>query len=454
MSPSGITVLIVDDERDVREPLAKFLRSQGFDAITASNGVEALGILEANAVAVVVTDLQMPKMGGLELLRRIRAEHPRTEVIIFTAYGTVDGAVDAVKSGAHDYVLKPIIFEDIQQKIERITSRDDSDQPPNESREMNARASLDAIIGSSRAIEKLKDLVSRVARAGSFALIQGESGTGKELVARALHNLSPRNAFPFQAVNCAAVPVHLMESEFFGHTRGSFTGAVANKQGFFQVSDCGTLFLDEVGELPLEMQTKLLRAIEEREIMPIGQARPIAINLTIVAASARILRAEVEAGRFREDLFHRINVVEINVPPLRDRRDDIPLLAKHFLDDIGHRVGASARGLSLAAMASLQTYRWPGNVRELRNVVERAALVCDGDEIIPADLPDHIGDGVDRSDDGSAGYRSAVRGFEKELIQKTLANCNYDKKLTAKVLGIGLSSLYRKLEEFEINDQS
>jgi DNA-binding NtrC family response regulator len=440
-------VMIVDDEQDVREPLAEYLRTVGMHVITAGDGGEALTKLNGNPVDVVISDIKMPNMGGMELLSHLRSDFRDIDVIMFTSYGTVETAVESIKSGAQDYVLKPIVFEDIQQKIERIMS--ERTAPSYERGHVPERSAMDRIIGKSIQVQGLKELIKRVARADSHALVMGESGTGKELVAKALHYESTRRNKPFIAVNCAAIPEHLIESEFFGHTAGAFTGAVADTKGFFESAHRGTLFLDEIAYLPLSMQAKLLRAIEEREITPVGKTKPVAVDLRIISACASDLKARVAEGSFREELFFRLNIIEIKVPPLRRRVGDISDLAQFFLRETTGRIDSPAQRFSPAAMTALDNYRWPGNIRELRNVVERAVVMSTTEEIQLQNLPDEITQGVS-DQNHTTEYKTAVKSFEKDLILKTLTHCDNDKKQAAKLLGIGLSSLYRKLEEFGI----
>lgn len=450
MNTTNYKILIVDDERDVREPLAKYLHGEGYSVSTACDGLDALKKLSFESVDIILTDIQMPNMNGLDLLRKVKSLYPAIKVIIFTAYGAVESAVTAIKGGAQDYILKPVIFEDIKQKIDRLIIKKENQKITGQtSRDKSSQQALDAIIGDSSSVKKLKELIVQVAFAGSYALIQGESGTGKELVSRALHFTSMRWNKPFIIINCAAIPEHLLESEFFGHAKGAFTGAITDKKGFFEIADKGTLFLDEIGELPMTMQAKLLRAIESNEIIPLGKTKPIPIDITIIAASAKILTEEIAAKRFREDLFFRINVIEINIPPLREHPEDIKLLADFFLSQVIKNIKTTAKSFSDLTYSALERYQWPGNIRELRNVVERAIVLCRGDKIMPNYLPDYIKQCIDdrEQDDG---YKTAMRNFEKELIEKTLNSCNNDKKLAAKLLGIALSSLYRKLEELKI----
>lgn len=441
-------ILIVDDERDLREPMAKFLRSEGYSVSTAADGREALRQVRKERYEVVVTDIKMPNMNGLELLAVLRAEFPSINVIIITAFGTVESAVNAMRLGAHDYVLKPVIFEDIQQKIMRLTGEGTDLGWGKPAQAGPAGTGIDAIKGDSGPVRQMKELILKVARAGSSALIQGPSGSGKELVARALHTESSRAKYPFVPINCAAIPEHLLESEFFGYMKGAFTGATANKKGLFEIAHNGTLFLDEISDLSLALQAKLLRAVEERRITPIS-GTPVDINVVLIAASAKHLRNEVDEGRFREDFYFRINVIEILVPPLQNRREDIPMLVEYFLKEVTARLGSPTKSISEETINLLIRYDWPGNIRELRNVIERAVVLSHDDTIRPEDLPEVIGHGA-RDSGISSSFKSTVKGFERDLLLKTLKSCDNDKKLAAKVLGIGLSSLYRKLEEFNI----
>lgn len=451
MSDRSRQVMIVEDERDVREPLAEYLRGVGFDVVTAADGQLALALLGRQSIDVVVSDIQMPNMGGMELFSVMRAEYPLVDVVFFTAFGTVEMAVNSIKAGACDYILKPVVFEDIQHKLERIfLARTGGSEEVDKADGAGPPSYLDRIVGGSLQINRLKKLVKQVAKAGSYALIEGESGTGKELVARALHECSSRKKNPFVAVNCAAIPEHLLEAEFFGYTRGSFTGAVADKKGYFESAHGGTLFLDEILELPMAMQAKLLRAVEELEITPIGKTVPIIVDVVVIAASAKDLRREVEAGSFRDDLFYRINVVDINVPPLRKRKEDIPTLARHFLIETKKRMSSDVTDYSPETLAVLENYDWPGNIRELRNVVERAIVMTQGSLIGVESLPGYLSGG-DLASNLPTDYRSVVKDFERDLIIRTLKDCDNDKKLAAEVLGIGLSSLYRKLDDLDLD---
>ncbi len=437
---NSTTLLIVDDERDLREPLAKYLSSVGYKTFTASDGVEALDAIANNEIDIVLTDVRMPRMSGIDLLKNIRKRNLNIEVFVFTAYGTVETAVDAIRSGAVDYLLKPVIFEDIRNKLETHLKRD----------EESGAEGVSAIIGDSPQIRSLKELILQVAGSESMAVIYGESGSGKELIARALHTESPRRDGPFVAVNCAAVPEQLLESEFFGHVRGAFTGAVRDKKGFFQLAQNGTLLLDEIADLPLAMQAKLLRALESREVYPVGGGTPISLNARVIAATGRPLEEEVKKGAFRSDLYYRIAVIEVKAPSLRERPGDIPELVGHFLRILRGRGATNVSVFAKDALDALCSYSWPGNVRELRNVIERSVILSRNAQVELVDLPEHLisASGNDGSVDGN--LRDARRTFEKDMILKTIASCDNDKKLAAKLLGIGLSSLYRKMEELGI----
>ncbi len=438
-----ITLLIVDDERDVREPLAKYLGSVGFNVVTACDGEEALRVLPKNDVSVVLTDVRMPRMSGIELLKEIRRSHPEIDVFVFTAYGTVESAVEAIRAGAVDYVIKPVIFEDIRSKIDsHLRNKAGAGTEP--------ATGISAIIGESPQIESLKELILQVAGTETTAVIQGESGTGKELIAHALHAESPRADGPFVPVNCAAVPEQLLESEFFGHVKGAFTGAVHDKKGYFEIAENGTLLLDEVADLPLSMQAKLLRALESKEVFPVGGGAPISLNARVIAATGRPLEKEVEQGAFRSDLYYRIAVIEITAPALRDRPGDIPGLVEHFLQRLRARGETRVSSFSKDSIAILCSYQWPGNVRELRNIVERSVVLAKNDVVELSDLPEHLIQAGGNAETIAGNLRDARRTFERDMILKTIASCNNDKKLAAKLLGIGLSSLYRKMEELGI----
>ncbi len=378
-------VLIVDDEPNLRKVLGAHLQREGYEVILAPDGEAALEIVEKGGIDVVVTDMVMPRLDGISLLRHLVDVYPDLPVIMITAHGTIDSAVEALKLGAFDYITKPFERDELRQVIVKAVR----------SRQLfkkNATPEIDRgryqIIGQSQRMMDIYSIIAKVADAPSTVLVTGESGTGKELVAGALHASSRRKEKPFIKVNCAAIPHDLIESELFGHERGAFTGAIASKPGRFELADEGTLFLDEIGDVPVEMQVKLLRALQESEFERVGGIKTVKVDVRIVAATSRDLRKAIEAGRFREDLFYRLNVVPIFLPPLRERREDIPLLVEHFRDKYNRRLGKQVEGFAPAAMEALLDYAWPGNIRELENVVERTLLFAEEPVVRSVVLPD------------------------------------------------------------------
>src|SRR3989440_12737637 len=370
------SILVVDDEKSQREILEMILSGEGYDVTTASSGEAALRIARERRFDLALTDLKMTGMDGIELLSKLLAFDSSIIVILLTAHGSIDSAKEALRRGAFDYLEKPFEREQLLETIRRALLRLDAlDQE---------------IVSASAEMEAVKKMILKVARSNSTVLIRGESGTGKELIARAIHTQSPRADQMFQAVNCAAINENLLESELFGHEKGSFTGAHAEKKGLFEVADRGTLFLDEIGELDISMQAKLLRALQEREIRRVGGTRAIRIDVRVVAATNRDLRAMVQDGRFRDDLYYRINVLSIDVPPLRERRDDIPVLIDYFLKKHTRNTSRLVKGLNPEARRMMNDYGWPGNVRQLESAIERAILLCEGDMITPDDLPSEL----------------------------------------------------------------
>ena len=448
-------ILIVDDEPSIRRVLAAHLRRDGFQVVAAEHGAEAIELLEAQPYHLLVTDLQMPELGGLELLAWCRAELPELPVIIITAYGTVHSAVEALKLGAHDYITKPFDLTELRHVIGKaLAHRARSGSEPTPDAEGRF-----AIIGRTQGMVAVYTLIDKVAASPTTVLVQGESGTGKELVARALHEQSPRKAAPFIQVNCGAIPANLFESELFGHEKGSFTGAVSAKPGRFELADGGTLFLDEISELPKEMQVKLLRALQERRFERVGGVRTISVDVRVVAATNVDLAAEVTAGRFREDLFYRLNVVPITIPPLRDRLADIPLLVQHFLAKYNRRLGRSVGAVSPPAMEQLASWHWPGNVRELENVMERAVLLADGEILEPRDLHG-VGSGTcarpASSEPDELDLKEYVRihtaRLERSRIQRALGHAEGNVTRAARALGISRKSLQTKMKAYGLRD--
>ena len=444
-------ILLADDETTFRETFAKVLQEEGMAVTAVSNGADAIDAAMKETFEVAILDIRMPGPDGLKVLREIMLMKPQTRVIMITAFGTVEMAVEAIKLGASDYVVKPVVMDDILMKIRQnlryIELHEENEQLK---QELNSRFEIGQIIGKSPAIEKVFGMIRKVAPTKSNVLITGESGTGKELVARAIHSLTSQNGRRFLAVNCSAIPESLLESELFGHMKGSFTSACQDKKGLFECARDGTLFLDEIGHMPMSCQVKLLRAVEHKQIIPVGSTEPVDINVRLIAATNKDLVKEIKAGRYREDLYYRMNVVGIHLPPLRDRKEDIPLLVEHFIRKYNTEMGRHCAGVSDEVMRLLMSYEWKGNIREMQNVIERAIIFAEDDVIKVSDI-------------GSLGYHSAalieenqnlqtaVRAYEREHICRVLNKYNWNKVEAAKALNVGLSSLYRKIDELEID---
>lgn len=447
--PKG-SILIAEDETGVRESLTDVLRDEGYDVVAVADGAAAIAELDAREVDIVISDLRMPGADGLAVLSHCREVAPQTFVLLMTAHATVETAVEALQRGAQDYLLKPLIFDDVLHKIANLLrNRQVAWENQLLRHQVTRQWDFDNLVGRSAAMRDVMRLVQRVAPTNSTVLITGESGAGKEVVARAIHHFSERRERIFLPVNCGAIPEQLLESQLFGHLRGSFTGAVNNQEGLFARARGGTIFLDEIGDLPLGLQVKLLRAIEQKEILPVGATTPSKVDLRVIAATNCNLAKAVEDGRFREDLFYRLNVVGIEIPPLRERREDLPPLIDHFVRLHNRELKRSFKGVDGATMKILMAAPWKGNVRELDNVIEHAMILAEGDWITAADLPRALkGNAVPApaSDD----LREAMRVYEKAHIQSVLAKTDHDKKQAADILGVSLSSLYRKIEELEI----
>jgi DNA-binding NtrC family response regulator len=442
MARTGARILFADDEHVFRESVAQFLAESGYEVDAHPTGTAAWDAFRLSPHDLCVFDLQMPGMSGLELLARVIDLVPTIPVMMITAHGSMESAVEALRHGARDYITKPCDLDEILLRIERLLT-EERRAVSAEILERTAQPRPLPLIGSSPALEEVRRLIAKVAGTPSTVLIQGESGTGKELVAREIHARSGLSRFV--PVNCGAIPEALLESELFGHRKGSFTGAIANRDGLFRLADGGTLFLDEIGELPLSLQVKILRAIDTGEIQPIGAPGPLRTNPRILTATNKNLKDEVAAGKFREDLYYRLNVFSVAVPPLRDRREDVPHLAQHFLARFAARARKPIRGLRPDTLRRLAAYHWPGNIRELENVIERAVILSEGDQVIPEDLPAGMQDGnaAPLTDDLAA----ATARFERSYIRQAVTSCEGDKRRAAELLGISLSSLYRKLSE-------
>jgi two-component system, NtrC family, response regulator len=447
--PGGERVLIVEDEDLMRELLARILAGENYRIQQASSGEEALKLLQEHPVDLILTDLKLKGMNGLQLLSEARALDPEIVVIVMTAYASVETAVEAMRKGAYDYITKPFINDEIRVMLRRaLNERHLSRENRHLKRELRERYRFENIVGNSEAMQRVYRLIEKVASISSNVLIFGETGTGKELVARAIHYNSERAERPFVAVNCGALTESLLESELFGHVKGAFTGAITNKEGFFRKADKGTLFLDELSEVSPGLQVKLLRAIQEREVIPVGGREPLKFDVRFIAATNRKLEEEVRKGAFREDLFYRINVIAIQLPPLRQRQEDIPLLVHHFLLKHAQRLGKAAMKISREAMHVLVNYEWPGNVRELENIMERTVALCESDTIAPADLPEKLTQvkiAIRDLDD----YQLTLEALEEQHIKKVLQRVEGDKVKAAQILGINLSTLYRKLARYE-----
>jgi DNA-binding NtrC family response regulator len=446
-------ILIADDEPGVRESLAEVFREEGYEVLQAADGSEAIALIEKHDLDVVISDLKMPGADGLEVLQRAREVSPQVLVLIMTAHATVDSAVAALRRGAHDYFLKPVIFDDALHKVESLLRyRHTAWENQFLRTEANRHWIFDNVVSRSAAMQKVMERVARVGPTPTTVLITGDSGVGKEVVARAVHHSSDRRDRVMLAVNCGAIPDTLLESQLFGHVRGSFTGAVTNQEGLFHHARNGTMFLDEIGEMPLGLQVKLLRAIETKEVHSIGAAAPSLVDVRIIAATNRDLAAEVQAGRFREDLYYRLNVFEINVPPLSERREDIPPLIDHFVHIHNVEMNRHYKGVDNPTLKALMSMPWKGNVRQLDNVLEHAMILGDGEWIHLEDLPVGLAVEADVAAPAGDNLRDSIRSYEKAHIENVLVRSNNDKKEAAKRLGIALSSLYRKLEELGIQE--
>jgi DNA-binding NtrC family response regulator len=450
------SILIVDDEEIIRESLSFILTKEGYKVQEAPNGRAALDLIKQGNFDLVLTDLEMPEMKGIELLEHVARFSPETLVVIITAYGSIDSAIAALRKGAVDYILKPVEFDELIVKLHRLLAGRQLRLENTLLRgELHRQYDFDAIVGQSPAMQKVFDTIKKVAATDGTVLINGKSGTGKELVARAIHFNSKRSTKPFVTVNCGAIVENLFESELFGHKRGSFTGATADREGFFKTADGGSIFLDEVSEIPFHLQVKLLRAIELKEITAVGTSLPYSVDVRIIASTNKNLAKEVEAGRYREDLFYRLNIVEILLPPLSERGDDIPLLVQHFVAKYAREMSKDVRGVDNEVMKCLLAHSWKGEIRELENIIERAVIFAEGVLITKNELPGFFEQRQDAlyAFDARRSLKEAVDDFERQYIGHVLRSNQYNKDLAAKALKISLSSLYRKIEELNITSQ-
>ncbi|HKL84802.1 MAG TPA: sigma-54 dependent transcriptional regulator [Treponemataceae bacterium] len=445
------TILVIDDEKNIRTGLATALELDGYEVLMASNGTEGLDMALHNDVDLVITDLRMPGVSGEDVLRRVTSETPGVPVIVLTGHGTVENAVDAMRSGAYDFLTKPLNLDRLSLLVKRaLQNRELVLQHRELEREIENKKSFEHIIGKSPAMLKVFDVLKRVAPTKASVLITGESGVGKELIANALHNLSPRANKPYIKVHCAALAETLLESELFGHEKGSFTGAISRKRGRFELAHSGTIFLDEIGEIDQTVQVKILRVLQEKKFERVGGEETLEVDVRIVTATNRDLEKEIAEGRFREDLYYRLNVVTIHVPSLRERKDDLPLMITSFIKEFSEENGKKIEGIDAKARSALYAYDWPGNVRQLRNCLESAVVMSSGAIITIDDLPPSVITGTEiPSLHIPLGVTMAEA--EKQVILQTLNTQNGNKTKTAEVLGIGRKTLHRKLDEYGVS---
>ena len=444
-------VLIVDDEKNIRSGLGRALEMDGYRTLLAADGQEALDVIGEEEIDLVIADLKMPRVSGQELLRRVVDQYPSVPVIILTGHGTIETAVQAMRDGAYDFLTKPVSLERLSLLARRaLSTRELVLQHRQLQQEIESHRQTAAIIGKSSAMQRVMDVVRQVAPTKASVLITGESGVGKELIADALHRLSDRTDKPHVKVHCAALSEALLESELFGHEKGAFTGAVGRKRGRFELANAGTIFLDEIGEISQAVQIKILRVLQEKQFERVGGEDTLTVDVRIVSATNRDLRAEIDAGTFREDLFYRLNVVNIHVPPLRERKEDIPLLTASFIREFARENNKQVEGIDARARAALHAYDWPGNIRELRNSVESAVVMSKQNIITLEDLPPSISQGADEGDSVRIRIGSRLDEAERELIRSTLSANNGNKTRTAEILGIGRKTLHRKIAEYEL----
>jgi len=451
--PRAVTVLIVDDEDATRNLCRDVVADSGLRARTASTTEQAIETLEQYPVDIVITDLRVPQLGGIELLKRIKETYQQTAVIVLTQYGTIESAVEATRMGATDYVTKPFHVPELRAKLDRVIRLLEIDQENRVLREqLRTRPGFGGLIGISQKMQRVYRLIEKVSQHKYPVLILGESGTGKELVARSIHFSGPRRNEPFVPVDCSSLVPTLIESELFGYVKGAFTGAMHSKTGLMESAGNGTLFLDEIGDLPVDLQAKLLRALQEREVKPVGSTDRISITTRVIAATNRDLETAVRQGQFRQDLFFRLNVVQIKIPPLRERKSDIPILVNAFLEKFSDSTGG-VRAISEDAMARLLAYDWPGNVRELENAIERAVALGSGPLLHVGDLPSNLqygtGERMPQSDE-----LLPLEELERRAILRALHEAGGDKMAAARLLGIGKTTLYRKLKQYETESHS
>ncbi len=450
-------ILIVDDEENIRLVLRTLLKRHGYEVEAAASGEEALPLVESFGPDVVLADVRMPKMGGLDLLAMLRAKGHDATVIVMSAYGNIDQAIDAMKAGAYDYIQKPFKNDEVVLALKKAEERETLRRENRALREeIRKESRYEDILAKSQKMQDIFRTISKIADYKTTVLVTGESGVGKELVARAIHRRSSRRGGPFVAVNCGAIPENLLESELFGHKKGAFTDAVGDRRGLFEDATTGTLFLDEIGELPLALQVKLLRVLEDELIRRLGETRDIKVDVRIIAATHRDLDAETKAGRFREDLFYRLNVLPIHIPPLRDRREDIPLLIEHFVMRNNARLRSNIVDIDSEARRLMFEYGWPGNVRELENTIERAMVLSEGDRIVTTDLPERVREAQDpvqmQLASGELSVKKTTRIIEEILIRRALQKTRGNRTRAAELLEISHRALLYKIKDYLVTD--
>ncbi len=462
MIPAEVKILVIDDEANHAEALAEILERVGYQVTTATSGKTGLLTLEAQPFDIVITDLKMSPISGLDVLAEVKSGSPETEVLLISGHGSVEQAVEAIKRGAANYLTKPLKVDEVRETVKEVCRQIDrrrsgETQPPEPRPDETGRGKdgvFEEFIGSSALMERVFTTIRKVAPTPATVLITGANGTGKELVARAIHRLSPRRGHPFVALNCGAMSEAILESELFGHVRGAFTGAVASREGRFEYADKGTIFLDEIGDMPLGLQVKLLRVIQEREVVRVGANEPRPVDVRIIAATNRNLEDEVKSGNFREDLYYRLKVVHIQMPDLRDRREDIPELAARFIADANEAFGRDIRGLDPEALQELKSFDWPGNVRQLKNVIETMVVLSSGDVLGKADIPDDL-----KAEGQPSTALLPLEAFdglslskiEDYMIRQYLEKFEGNRAKVAAALGISERTLYRKLKEYDLS---
>jgi two-component system response regulator AtoC len=450
-------VLVVDDEENIRLVLRTLLRKHGYEVEVAPGGEEALAMVDGFGPDFIITDVRMPRMGGLDLLATLKAKQNPAVVVVMSAYGSVDLALEAMKAGAYDYVGKPFKPDEIVMVLRKAEERENLRRENRALKEqLKEQNQYETILAKSQQMLDIFKTISKIADYKTTVLIQGESGVGKELVAKAIHTRSNRKNQPFVAINCGAIPENLLESELFGHKKGAFTDATVDRRGLFEEASSGTLFLDEIGELPLNLQVKILRALQEETIRRLGDTKDVRVDVRIITATHRDLASEAKAGRFREDLYYRINVLPIMIPPLRHRKEDIGILLDHFVERNNTRLGTQIRGVAAAARKVLMEYSWPGNVRELENTVERAMVLCDSDLVELQDLPERLRDSLDpvqvQLATGELSIKKTVAAIEEILIRRALTKTKGNRTRAAELLEISHRALLYKIKDYKIGD--